>query len=83
MDDKRLERIERKLDDSNDHLASIDVTLAMQHESLRDHIRRTTLLEQELRPIKRHVDMVSGVLKFIVIIGVILGIVAAIQSLTK
>ncbi len=83
MDDKRLERIERKLDDSNDHLASIDVTLAMQHESLRDHIRRTTLLEQELRPIKKHVDMVSGVLKFIVIIGVILGIVAAIQSLTK
>ncbi len=55
----------------------------MQHESLRDHIRRTTLLEQELRPIKKHVDMVSGVLKFIVIIGVILGIVAAIQSLTK
>lgn len=66
MDDsKRLERIEKKLDDSNEHLASIDVTLMSQHVSLKDHMRRTQLLEQELRPIRTHVSRVEGALKLI------------------
>lgn len=76
MDDKRLERIETKLDDTNEHLASIDVTLASQHVSLKHHIRRTELLEKELAPIKRHVDMVNGALK-------LLGILASILAITE
>jgi archaellum component FlaC len=65
MDDKRLERIESKLDATNSHLSSIDVTLASQHESLKYHIKRTELLEAELKPIKKHVDMVAGAFKLI------------------
>ncbi len=74
MDDKRLERIERKLDDSNDHLASIDVTLAMQSSQLKEHIRRTALLEIELKPIRSHVAMVNAGAKIITLIATILAI---------
>lgn len=64
MEDK-LERIECKIDKVVDHLGSIDVTLAAQHASLKEHIRRTELLEQEVAPIKTHVNMISGGLKLI------------------
>ncbi len=72
---KRLERIEAKIDDSADHLASIDVTLGVQSIQLRDHIRRTTLLEQELRPIRKHVNMVQGALKLITLAAAMAAIV--------
>lgn len=77
-DDKRLERIETKLDDTNDHLASIDVTLGMQHESLRDHIRRTAAIEKELIPIRRHVYMIQGAAAFIALGATIIGILKSI-----
>lgn len=59
-DDKRLERMEKKLDDVADHLSSIDITLTAQHISLKDHMRRTALLEKEIAPIKKHVYMAQG-----------------------
>lgn len=70
MDDK-LERIEGKLDKVVDHIGSIDVTLAAQHVSLKEHIRRTEILEQELAPIKTHVNMISGALKLIGLLAAI------------
>lgn len=77
MDDRRLERIEKKIDDSNEHLASIDLTLAAQHESLKQHMLRTTQIEKELRPIRRHVYMVQGGLALLTILATIAGIVSA------
>ncbi len=74
MDDKRLERIEAKLDDTNDHLASIDVTISLQHESLREHIRRTALIEKELAPIRKHVYMVQGAIGLLAILATIIGL---------
>lgn len=74
-DDKRLERIEVKLDDVSDHLSSIDITLKGQHITLKDHIRRTALLEQDLRPIKKHVYMVQGALAFITLLATVAGII--------
>lgn len=78
MDDKRLERIEAKVDDVSDHLSSIDTTLAAQHVSLREHMRRTALLEKELAPIKNHVLMVKGALK---LVGVLAAGAALAESL--
>lgn len=75
-DDKRLERMEVKLDDVSDHLSSIDVTLKGQHITLKDHIRRTALLEQDIKPIKRHVYMVQGALALITLLATIAGIVS-------
>lgn len=73
-DDKRLERIEVKIDKLSDHLGSIDSTLSAQHVSLKDHIRRTEILEENIVPIRRHVDMVKGALALITIIGTIVAI---------
>lgn len=64
-------RIENKVDKISDKIGSIDSTLAAQHESLKDHIRRTELLEADVAPIKKHVAMVSGALKLVGLVGII------------
>lgn len=79
-DDKRLERIEVKLDDTNDHLAKIDVTLTAQHISLKEHIRRTNLIEEQLVPISKHVNMVKGALALIGLIGTITAIYMTVKG---
>jgi len=81
MDDKRLTRIEEKLDDTNDHLASIDITLAAQHISLKEHIRRTAILEADLAPIKKHVNMMSGALKLLGVLTLAAGFIEVIIRL--
>jgi archaellum component FlaC len=79
-DDKRLERIEVKVDDINDHLSTITVTLAAQHISLKEHIRRTELLEKDVAPIKRHVNMVQGAAALIALIATIAAIIRTFRS---
>ena len=78
MDDKRLERIEAKIDDIGDHLSSIDVTLKGQHVSIKDHIRRTAILEKQVIPLMRRKAMVDGL---IVIIGLMASIAAIIEAI--
>lgn len=73
-DDKRLQRIEDKLDDAAHRITSIDVTLAAQHVSLREHIKRSDLLEAQMKPIERKINMVEGALKLIGLIAVLVGI---------
>jgi hypothetical protein len=63
-----------KLDKVYDKLQAIDVTLAAQHETLKDHIRRTEILETKLEPVEKHVAMVNGAVKFIMLIGISIGI---------
>ena len=74
-DDKRLERIETKLDTVNTHLSSIDVTLQGQHIVLDEHIKRTALLEADIAPIKRHVYMIQGAIALITLLATIAGII--------
>jgi len=66
--------IENKLDRIDARLNSIDVTLVAQHVSLKDHIRRTEILENEVKPIQKHVAMVNGALKFIGLLGILAGV---------
>jgi hypothetical protein len=77
-DDKRLERIEGKIDDVSEHLSEIDVTLASQHVVLTEHIKRTRMLEEAVAPIKRHVDMVKGA---IALVGLLATVAAAIEGI--
>ena len=76
MDDRRLERIEKKLDDVADHLASIDTTLALQHASLEHHIRRTDILEEQVKPI-------VGVKKAVKAVTVMGALAAALIAILK
>lgn len=75
MDQKRLED---KLDKISDKIGNIDVTLARQEVSLSEHIRRTNLLEEKLKPIEKHVAVINGGLKFVGIFGVFVGILEGI-----
>lgn len=83
MDDKRLERVEKKIDLISDRLGNIDVTLGSQHVSLKDHMRRTAALEESLKPIQRHVNMVDGALKLVGLLSLILGMIVAIKMVVK
>lgn len=75
MSDERLERIEAKLDKVNERLSSMDATLAGQHVSLKDHIRRTTLLEAMVEVLRRHDAMWAGALKLVGIGAMLAGII--------
>ncbi len=71
MDDKRLERIEIKIDDLGDHLASIDTTLGAQHVSLREHIKRSDMLERRVDDIEKKSYMAQGALKLLSILAIL------------
>lgn len=76
MDDRRLERIEKKLDDQNEHLVSIDKTLIGQHEQLVIHIQGTKDLQKEIVPLRRHVYMMQGGAALLAIMATIAGILS-------
>lgn len=76
-------RIESKIDKLDDRLVSIDRTLVQQQVLLDEHIRRTNLLEAEIKPIKRHVDMVTGAMKMIGLLATGMGIAAALLKVLK
>lgn len=71
--DDRIIRIENKIDTMADHVSSINITLAAQHESLKDHMRRTEILEETIKPITKHDHMVLGAVKLILLVTAILG----------
>jgi hypothetical protein len=81
MDNSRLERIEKKIDDIADHLSSIDITLAEQHISLKEHIKRTVILEKEMLPIKRQMYMIQGAAALLGALGAIAGLLKYIKFL--
>ena len=67
----RLPRIEEKLDKVIEHISSIDSTLSAQHISLRDHIRRTELLEEKITPIEKSYERSNGVIKLFLFLAAI------------
>jgi hypothetical protein len=70
--------VDQKLDKIMDTLGSQAVTLERLTVSVEDHVRRTNLLEEDIKPIKRHVYMVSGAVKFISILGILAAILEVI-----
>ena len=61
MDEKRAERIENKLDKVAEDIGEIKVTQASQHVSLKEHMRRTELLEQVVEPMKKHLLILAAI----------------------
>lgn len=80
MDDRRLDRIEDKVDSISDKLGATNEILAAQHESLKQHMRRSDLLEQAMKPLQKHVAMVDGALK---LIGLLAAVAAIVELLLK
>lgn len=80
--------IQDKLDKIVADIGEIKVTTALNTSHLGEHMKRTDLLETRveqvasaMKPIQSHVDMVSGALKLLGIIGTIIGIIAGVMKL--
>lgn len=70
------QRIESKLDKVADDINGIKVTLAAQHVTLDEHIKRTAQLENRVDPIEKHSNMWIGALKFLAVASLVVSILS-------
>ena len=89
---EQLEKIENKIDKLDTRIDNVDVTLAKQSVILDEHTRRSLANEEqvallkkkfddELGPVKAHVQMVHGAFKLIGLIATIAGIAEAVVQI--
>lgn len=71
-----LEKINRRLD-------SIDINLANQGKDLEYHIKRTDMLQDEMKPIREHVTLVTTGSKLLIAAGAFLGFLAGVYAAFK
>tara|TARA_R100001143_G_C3324845_1_gene116549 strand:+ start:200 stop:451 length:252 start_codon:yes stop_codon:yes gene_type:complete len=72
-----LEKINQKLDRIDQRIDSVDKSLAVYNTELKFHIKRTDMLEEEIKPIKSSLIKAQGALCFIGIIATIISVVVA------
>lgn len=83
-------RLEEKIDRISSKIEIINVTLAKQEENIKEHIRRTDIVEanlellrSEFRPVQKQAIKAEGIIKFISVCAVIITIgVGIIEILT-
>lgn len=89
-----LELILDELKSMRVELNELGKTVAKQEANLETHMKRSDQLEElvsltkkelsiEIEPVKRHVDMVNGALKFIGVLGICVGILTGLVELLK
>jgi chromosome segregation ATPase len=85
---KQLDDIKDQLDEHTKTLSSVDKTLALQAQSLENHVKRTNiaeeniaLLREEFKPVQKHVNFVNSLSKLITILGTLLGIVYVVWAM--
>lgn len=78
MSDDRIIRIEDKIDKIDGHLCEMKVTMAQQHEVLKEHIRRTEAVEAIVIPIAKRDAMLLGAWKVIWKSAALISIMAAV-----
>jgi len=71
-----------KIDKLDDRLDKIDIHLAEYNTQLKIHIKRTEILEQDVKPISEHVSMMKGAGKLIGIIGMTAAAILTLVRLT-
>lgn len=77
----RLDRLEEKLDRVAEGQTVMNLTLAAQHGSLDEHMRRTAILEAAVKPLTLHVAVVTGLAKVLAVAGTIVGILTGVLKL--
>lgn len=60
-----IDKIQNKIEIISQSLQNIDKTLAVNTALLDEHIKRTELLETRMQKVDTHVNMVNGIVKFI------------------
>jgi lipid-binding SYLF domain-containing protein len=75
-DDRRLERIEAKIDDILDRMSEMDISVAEQNMILKEHQRRSlanekvaATLAKELKPILVYTEVIKIIFKIGIAVG--------------
>ena len=76
-------RVLDKLDKIETAMNKQEINLARLTVSVEEHVKRTNMLEEDMRPMKRHVNMVEGALKLIALSGILATIVESIHLVFK
>jgi len=78
----KFDRLEEKIEGLDYRMdlkmEKIETILTSQHESLSEHMRRTSLLEQEILPIKAFQNQLIGIGKFLGAVGILSSMIATI-----
>jgi flagellar motor component MotA len=90
MDDTRMAALEAKLDKIMENVVDLKVAQAAHtevqkkhNESLDEHMRRTDLLEQQIKPLETKAAMIEGAFKLIGGLAVGVGIIQGLMSLME
>jgi len=75
--------VDTKLDKIVETLGQQAITLERLTVTVEDHVRRTNILEADVAPIKKHVWMVNGALKFIGLLGILAAIAEGLAAWLK
>ena len=83
-----MQEINDKLDKLDARLDNIAVLQAIHTEQLKEHMRRSDLLERrieqvdlELKPVEHHVVMINGIVKAVGILGTVAALILAAKEL--
>ena len=71
---KELDKIDRKLEKIDERIDSIDKHLAVYNSQLRFHIKRTDMLEEEIKPLKSSLIKAQGAIMFIGLLATIISV---------
>jgi hypothetical protein len=66
--------VDQKLDKIVDTLGQQAVTLERLTVTVEDHVRRTNVIEEDIKPIKTHVWMVQGGFKLLILASILAAI---------
>ena len=84
----KVDKLSDKMDYVVDNVGEMKVTAARHEENLKDHMRRSDLLEkrtdvlfEELEPVKKHINHVDGIMKFVAAISMLLGLIYTVLKL--
>ena len=69
-----MNKIEEKLDRIDRRIDSIDKHLAVYNTQLKFHIKRTDMLEQEIKPLKAGLIKAQGAMMFIGVLATVISI---------
>ena len=73
--------MDKKLEEISKDIGDIKIILAVNTQSLQQHMRRSDALEEIVLVLNKKATMVEGILKFLGIVGVLLGIAMAVRGL--
>lgn len=77
----KVNKVDTKIDFVEARTEDINTKMAVYNEQLKVHIKRSTMLEELVNPIRDHVNQVRGAGKFLVYAGIVSTILTAVALL--